>query len=70
MTPLTVLNNEYAIPGLVEETALATDIAAASEGKEPQAGGDPTKLTPVRRPDQQTQQAEPRLSPGGLFLPR
>ena len=70
MTPLTVLNNEYAIPGLIEETALATDIAAASEGKEPQAGGDPTKLTPVRRPEQQAQQSEPRLSPGGLFLPR
>ena len=71
MTPLTVLNNEYAIPGLVEEIALATDIAAASEGKEPKAGGDPTKITPVRRPEQQGQQtATPRLSPGGLFLPR
>jgi glutaredoxin-like protein len=71
MTPLTVLNNEYAIPGLVEELALATDVVAASEGKEPKAGGDPTKITPVRRPEQQqAQQSGPRYSPGGLILPR
>jgi glutaredoxin-like protein len=71
MTPLTVLNNEYAIPGLVEEAALATDIAAASEGQQPKAGGDPTKMTPVRGPEQQqAQQSTPRYSPGGLILPR
>jgi glutaredoxin-like protein len=71
MTPLTVLNNEYALPGLLEETALATDIGAASEGKEPKAGGDPTKVTPVQRLDQpQAQQSGPRYSPGGLILPR
>jgi alkyl hydroperoxide reductase subunit AhpF len=68
MTPLTVLNNEYAIPGLMDETALAGDIVEASQGRQPATGGDPSKLTPIVE-EQQAQQG-PRYSAGGIFLPR
>lgn len=68
MTPLTVLNNEYAIPGLMDETAVANDIIEASQGRQPVTGGDPSKLTPVI--EEQAANQAPRYSAGGLILPR
>ena len=71
-TPLTVFNDQYAIPGVIDEGNLSDDILTTAQGGEPSRGGDPKRLTPVAppRPRQQSQQRGPRTSPGGLIIPR
>ena len=70
-TPMTVFNDQYAIPGVIEEASLAEDVLAAAQGSEPSRGGDPKRLTPLAPPrPQQPRQQGPRTTAGGLYIPR
>jgi alkyl hydroperoxide reductase subunit AhpF len=70
-TPMTVFNDEYAIPGVIEEGLLAEDVFAAAQGQQPSKGGDPKRLTPVALPRPRQQQPQgPRTTSSGLVIPR
>jgi glutaredoxin-like protein len=66
--PLTIFNERFAVPGGLDEASLARNILLVTEGKQP-GGGDPRALTPFPAPQTQQQQ-QPRVSPGGLVIPR
>lgn len=68
-TPLTVFNDQYAIPGVIEEGNLAQDLLQTAQGQQPSKGGDPKKLTMLAPPQPQQQQRRPASS-SGLILPR
>ena len=72
VTPMHVFDDQYAIPGVIDETNLAEDVLTRAQGGEPSHGGDPKRLTPMPRPQpqQSQQQRGPRTSPGGLIIPR
>jgi alkyl hydroperoxide reductase subunit AhpF len=71
VTPMTVFNDQYAIPGIIEEGNLAQDIQMTAQGTEPSKGGDAKRLTPLTPPQPRRRQpAGPRTSPGGLYIPR
>jgi glutaredoxin-like protein len=65
--PLTVLNDQYATPGIVEEADLAEAVLLAAEGKEVRAVSRPGSVTPLV-------QAQPRTarqpSSSGLYIAR
>ena len=70
-TPLTVFNDQYAIPGVIEEGNLAEDVLVTAQGGQPAKGGDPKRLTPLARPRPRPQQAQgPRTTSSGLIIPR
>lgn len=71
-TPQTVFDDQYAIPGVIDEAMLIEDLLTRAQGGEPSRGGDPKRLTPLPRPQprQQQQQRGPRTSPSGLIIPR
>lgn len=71
-TPLTVFNDQYGIPGVIEEGNIANDVLTAAQGNEPAMGGDPRRLTPVATPESRQQQSQqgPRTTPSGLIVPR
>ena len=70
-TPMTVFNDQYAIPGVIEEGSLAEDVLMTAQGSEPSKGGDPKRLTPVALPrPRQRQPQGPHTTPGGIFIPR
>ncbi|HWC29914.1 MAG TPA: thioredoxin family protein [Dehalococcoidia bacterium] len=67
VVPVTVINDEFATPGVLEEADLAQALLLAAEGKEVAVASRPGTVTPLVAP--QSQDA-PRTSPGGLFIPR
>jgi alkyl hydroperoxide reductase subunit AhpF len=70
-TPMHVFNDQYAIPGVIEEVSLADDLLLTAQGQEPSKGGDPNRLTPLARPQPRQRQPQgPRTTPGGLYVPR
>jgi alkyl hydroperoxide reductase subunit AhpF len=72
-TPITAIDDQFVIPGVIDEGALVEDVLTRAQGGEPSKGGDPKRLTPMPRPQpQQAQQQQrgPRTSPGGLIIPR
>jgi alkyl hydroperoxide reductase subunit AhpF len=70
-TPMHVFDDQYAIPGAIDEGRLAEDLLLAAQGQEPSKGGDPKRLTPFARPQARRRQPQgPRTTPGGLYVPR
>jgi alkyl hydroperoxide reductase subunit AhpF len=70
-TPFTVFNDEYAIPGVIDEANLAEDVLAAAQGSQPAKGGDPKRLTPIALPRPRAQQPQgQRTTSSGLIIPR
>jgi glutaredoxin-like protein len=67
VVPITVINDEYATPGVLEEADLVQALLAAAEGKEVSATSKPGTVTQLVPPQAQ---AEPRTSPSGLYIPR
>ena len=71
VTPMTVFNDQYAIPGVIDEGLLAEDVLMTGQGSEPSKGGDPKRLTPIVRPQPRRRQPQgPHTSPSGLYIPR
>ncbi len=68
--PLTVINDSYATPGVLEETDLAQAILQAAEGEDVTVKSRPNTVTMLVKPQQRRQQPGPRRTPGGLILPR
>jgi len=66
--PLTVLGEKDALPGLVDERALAANVLLAAEGRPLQPGPGPARVTAL--PAQPSEQPAVRTSPGGLIIPR
>jgi len=66
--PLTVLDEAKALPGLLDERALAANVLLSAEGRPLQPGPGPVHVTPlqVQTPEQRTV----RTSPSGLIIPR
>ncbi len=70
-TPMTVFNDQYAIPGVIDEGLLAEDILATAQGGEPAKGGDPKRMTPLVPPQPRQRQPQgAQTSPSGLYIPR
>jgi alkyl hydroperoxide reductase subunit AhpF len=72
-TPITAIDDQYIVPGVIDEASLADDVLTRAQGGEPAKGGDPKRLTPMPRPQPQQaqqQQRAPRTTPGGLIIPR
>ncbi|HLF71034.1 MAG TPA: hypothetical protein VI759_02635, partial [Dehalococcoidia bacterium] len=67
VVPVTVINDEYATPGVLDDTDLAQALLLAAEGKEVSIVSQPGSVTPLVAPQPQ---AAPRTSPGGLYIPR
>ena len=67
VVPVTVINDEYATPGVLDDTDLAQALLLAAEGKEVSIVSQPGSVTPLVTPQPQ---AAPRTSPGGLYIPR
>jgi alkyl hydroperoxide reductase subunit AhpF len=70
-TPMQVFNDQYAIPGVIDDARLADDLLLAAQGQEPSKGGDAKRLTPLARPQPRKRQPQgPHTTPGGLYVPR
>jgi alkyl hydroperoxide reductase subunit AhpF len=67
VVPITVIAEQYATPGLIDETDLARALITAAEGKEVTVVSKPGTVTPLVA---RQSQAAPRTSPSGLFIPR
>lgn len=67
VVPVTVINDEYATPGVLDEADLVQALLLAAEGKEVTVVSKPGTVTPLVAPQAQP---APRTSPGGLFIPR
>jgi glutaredoxin len=67
VVPVTVINDEYATPGVLDEADLAQALLMAAEGKEVTVVSRPGTVTPLVAPKGQ---ATPRTSSSGLYIPR
>ncbi len=67
VVPVTVINDEYATPGVIDETELAQALLLAAEGKEVTVVSKAGTVTPLVAPQSQT---APQTSPSGLYIPR
>jgi hypothetical protein len=67
VVPITVIADQYATPGLLDEGDLVQALLTAAEGKEVTVVSKPGTVTPLAAPPSQ---AAPRTSPSGLFIPR
>jgi alkyl hydroperoxide reductase subunit AhpF len=66
--PLTIVNEAYATPGVLNESDMAQAILQAAEGEDVSVTSRPNTVTLLARP--QPPQTGPRRSPSGLILPR
>jgi glutaredoxin-like protein len=67
VVPVTVINDAFATPGILEEADLATALLTAAEGRDVTVASKPGTVTPLVAPQAQ---AAPNTSPGGLIIPR
>ena len=67
VVPVTVINDEYATPGVIDEGDLAQALLLAAEGKEVAIVSKPGTVTSLVP---QSSQPEPRTSASGLIIPR
>jgi len=68
--PLTIINDAYATPGVLEETDMAQAILQAAEGEDVTAKSRPNTITMLVKPQQRRQPPGPHRTPGGLIVPR
>ncbi len=68
--PLTVVNDEYATPGVLGESEMAQAILQAAEGEDVSVKSRPNTVTSLARPQRRQEPPGPRRTPGGLILPR
>ncbi len=66
--PLSVINDTYATPGVVEEGELAQALLQAAEGKDVMIRSRPNTVTMLAKPQQG--QPKQRRTASGLYLPR
>jgi glutaredoxin-like protein len=67
VVPVTVINDAFATPGVLDETDLAQALLTAAEGKDVSVVSKPGTVTPLAAPQAQV---APRTSPSGLIIPR
>jgi alkyl hydroperoxide reductase subunit AhpF len=68
--PLTIINDEYGVPGILSEGDLAKAVLQAAEGEEVKVTSRPKSVTRLARPQQRPQPPGPRRTASGLILPR
>jgi hypothetical protein len=67
VVPVTVINDLFATPGVLEESQLADALLQAAEGKDVKVASKPGTVTSLRPPESRP---APRTSPSGLIIPR
>jgi glutaredoxin len=67
VVPVTVINDLFATPGVLEEQQLAEALLLAAEGKDVKVTSKAGTVTPLRPPESRP---APRTSASGLFIPR
>ena len=65
VVPVTIFEDRVAVPGALDEAALAENLLLVAEGKDPQGGGPVTQLAQPK-----PERSQPHTTASGLIIPR